>query len=325
MRVLKAILIATATATLAAGCNRAKAGANKADSTAPTKQTASSLPAEDQRPVAQPTPAKQLFQAIRISPDERKVRQLLSEHPELTNKEVNGASPLWMACESRSLPLVKAVVECGADLKATNSQHQSVLWAAVNYGSVPIIKYLIEKGVDPKALQDDGETLLWAAETKQMAELMIDAGVDPKQKNVNGDTALHMACRHSLLEVVELLLDKGVDIEAKGHWDMRPLHSAASTITGDARPVVMLLLRRGAEIDSRGFHGHTAIHECALYNRFEMTDLLLSRGAEPDLKDDEGRTPVDTALLAGKIERVDLINLLVKRGAAGELIPVSKD
>ncbi len=325
MRVLKTILIATAAATLTAGCDRAKTSAGKTDPAAQVKQTAGSSQTQDPRPSVALTPAKQLFHAIRISPDERKVRQLLTEHRELLNNEISGASPLWMACESRSLPLVKAVVECGADLKATNAQHQSALWAAVNYGSIPIVKYLIEKGVDPKALQDDGETLLWAAETKEMAELLIAAGIDPKQKNINGDTALHLACRHSLLGVVELLLDKGVDIEAKGHWDMRPLHTAASTSTGDPRPVVNLLLRRGADIDSKGFRGHTAIHECALYNRYEMADLLLARGAEPDLKDDEGRTPMDTALLAGKVERVELINLLIKRGAPGVLIPVSRE
>jgi ankyrin repeat protein len=330
MRVLKAILVAAVTAVLAAGCDRAKAGSNKNDPRASVNQTAatsasSSSGAQESEAEVPLTPARQLFQALRILPDERKVGQLLAEHPELVNKEISGASPLWIACESRSLPMVKTVVENGGDLKARNEQHQTVLWAAVNHGSVPIVRYLIEKGVDPRALQDDGQTLLWAAETREMAELLIAAGVDPKQKDVNGDTARHQACRHSLLEVVELLLDKGVDLEAKGHWDMRPLHSAASTITGDARPVVNLLLRRGADIDSRGFRGHTALHECALYNRLEMADLLLARGAEPDLKDDEGRTPMDAAMLAGRNERVDLINLLIKRGAPGVLIPVSKN
>jgi ankyrin repeat protein len=164
-----------------------------------------------------------------------------------------------------------------------------------------------------------------------MAEFLIAQGVDPKQKNENGDTALHQACRHSVPSVVELLLDKGVDIEAKGHWDMRPLHSSASTLTGDPRPVVELLLKRGANIDSRGFHGHTAIHECALFNRLEMAEMLLSRGAQPDLKDDEGRTPMDTLLLPGKVDssseivRIMMNNLLVKYGAPGVLIQIPKD
>lgn len=325
MRVFSVILVALTTAFVAAGCNRAKGNAKVDAAPAKPAAAAASPVIEDDRPAPPPTPSRQLFLAIRISPDERKVRQLLAHHPDLINKEISGASPIWMACESRSLPLVKAVVESGADLKVINADHKTVLWPAVSYNSVPIVNYLIEKGVDPKALQDDGQTLLWAAQNKPMAELLVAAGIDPKQKDINGDTALHLACRHSLLELTEFLLDKGLDIEAKGHWHMPPLHIAASTGTGDPRPVVNLLLRRGADIDSRGFHGHTVIHECALYNRLDMADLLLARNAQPDLKDDEGRTPMDVALLAGKIERVALINLLIKRGAPGVLIPVSKD
>lgn len=316
--------IAISAALAAGGCKRSPS-ANAPPTTTGTAKADDAQAVLDVAPPKPADPAHDLFLAIRISPNEKKVRQIIAQCPDLLNKPINGVRPLWMACESRSLPVVKALVEAGANLKAVNDDHKTILWPAVNYDDMTTVKYLIEKGADPKALQENGKTLLWAAETKQMAQFLIDAGVDPKRKDTTGDTALHLACRHSLLDMVELLLDKGLDIEAKGHWDMRPLHCAASTITGDPRPVVYLLLRRGADIDSRGFQGHTALHECALYNREEMADLLLSRGAQPDLKDDEGRTPIDTAMLAGKIERVKLINMLIKRGAPGELIPVSKD
>jgi ankyrin repeat protein len=55
-----------------------------------------------------------------------------------------------------------------------------------------------------------------------------------------------------------------------------------------------------------------------------MAEFLLARGAKPDLKDDDGRTPVDTADLAGRNERKPLINLLIKYGAPGVLIPLEK-
>jgi len=150
-----------------------------------------------------------------------------------------------------------------------------------------------------------------------MAEFLIDAGIDPKHKDVNGDTALHVACRHSLTDVADLLLDRGLDIEAVGHWNMRPLETAAATDTGDPTTVVKLLLARGANINAKGFNGHTALHECAFYNRQTMADLLLSRGADPNVKDNDGRTPADLAIFAGKNERWRMINQFYKRGGLG--------
>ena len=320
MRVARSLMVVASLAALAGGCDRA---GGKSSTTAATK-TASTAPAADDFLSKDKDPAQQLYNAIRIVPNPQKVTRLLDLHPDWANREINKSRPLWLACEARSLPMVQSLVEHGADVKFYNAEHKTVLWPAVNYDSMPIVQYLIEHGADPKALQDDGQTLLWAAETRPMAEFLIDAGVDPKQKDINGDTALHQACRHSLLEVVRLLLDKGLDVEAPGHWNMRPLQSAASTLTGDPKPVVNLLLQRGANIDSHGYRGQTALHECALYNRYEMAEYLLNRGAQPDLNDDDGRTPVDTATLAGKSERIPLINLLIKHGAPGVLIPVER-
>jgi cytohesin len=319
MSVPRSAMIAVLLAVLAGGCDRDRGtrgpAATKASTTAAASENFLSK-GEDAD--------QQLYNALRIVPDLKKVTRLLDKHPDWVNREINQARPLWLACEARSLPMVQALVERGADVKFHNAQHKTALWPAVSFDSMPIVKYLVEHGADLKAMQDDGQTLLWAAESKSMAEYLISAGVDPKHTDINGDTALHQACRHSLLEVVRLLLDKGLDIEAQGHWNMRPLQSAASTLTGDPKPVVNLLLQRGANIDSRGYRGQTALHECALYNRYEMAEFLLNRGAQPDLKDDDGRTPVDTATLAGKSERIPLINLLIKYGAPGVLIPVQR-
>jgi ankyrin repeat protein len=312
-------MVAVVLSAMAGGCDRD--GNNSGN--APTTSSSTAPTSGDFLPRGK-DPAQQLYNAIHIIPNPEKVARLLDKHPDWANREINKSRPLWLACEARSLPMVKSLVEHGADVKVRNAEHKTVLWPAVNYDNMPIVEYLVEHGADPRALQDDGQTLLWAAETKPMAEFLMNAGVDPKHKDINGDTALHQACRHSLLEVVRLLLDKGLDIEAQGHWNMRPLQSAASTLTGDPKPVVNLLLQRGANIDSHGYRGQTALHECALYNRYEMAEYLLARGAKPDLKDDDGRTPVDTATLAGKSERVLLINLLIKYGAPGVLIPVQR-
>ena len=324
IKVIGATLIAVA-ATGAAifsfggGCDRQKGNVGMV--VTPSKPADKTVPViDDTRPKVETDPVKLLRHHL-LYRDAAQVSKVLKEHPELVDKEIDKVRPLFAAAEKGSLPLVKAVVDCGADLKARNRQHQTVLRPAVASDNLELVKFLVSKGCDPKALQDDGENLLFAATTREMAEYLISVGVDPKQKSELGDTALHEQCRNARKDVVEVLLDHGMSVETVGRWNMPPLHSAACTMTEDPDPrkLVLFLLERGADINSRGFQGHTALHECAIYNRYDMAVLLLSHGAEPDVKDDDKRTALETAKWLGKVDRMPLIKLLLRRGAVGDL------
>jgi len=279
---------------------------------------------------AETDPARLLYRAVEFRDADETIK-ILNEHPELASKKLNSVYPLSQACEWGDLSVVKAFVEHGANVNTKDGNNQSVLWQAVFNRHDDVVKYLLEKGADAKALQDQGETLLWAAKSKAMAQLLINAGVDPKYKTNENDTALHKACRNCLADVVGVLLDNGLDVEAKGKFNMRPIHSAASSISGDARPVLKLLLEHGADVNSRGFEGQTALHECVMFNRLDNAALLLSRGADPNVLNDKKQTALDLFDVATKVNRVKLYNLLVRHearganGEAGTLIPEVKE
>jgi ankyrin repeat protein len=261
---------------------------------------------------AETDPRKLLFGAISgQAPGE--VARLLAAHPELANVEMYGERPLWRAARTGSLPIVKRLLEYGADLKARNAKSQTVLWPAVESNNLDLVKFLIERGVDPRALQEDRESLLWAATSPEMARLLIDSGVDLKHRSALADTALHQACRRCRTDLARLLLDSGADVEAPGHFDMRPIHLAATSMFGDPRDLVMLLLERKADINARGFRGNTPLHDCAMFNRLAIAELLLSRQAEVAPVNDEKKTPLDLCLLA-KSDRIEMIRLLYRFG-----------
>ena len=81
---------------------------------------------------------------------------------------------------------------------------------------------------------------------------------DPTEEGDYGQTLLHWAAAYTeKSSVIELLLDRGADINARDMNSFTPLHWAARDNKG---PTVMeLLLNRGAHINARGTGNSNAI------------------------------------------------------------------
>ena len=69
---------------------------------------------------------------------------------------------------------------------------------------------------------------------------------------------------------------------------------------------IAALLDAGADIQSRGEHGYSPLHEAVEQGHIEAVRLLLERGASVIATNDDGYTPVQTAqiLKEDEIERV---------------------
>ncbi len=60
-------------------------------------------------------------------------------------------------------------------------------------------------------------------------EVMLESGiVDVWTKDKDGWTPLHYASRNNSIEIAELLIEKGADVEAKNEWGNTPLDWARS-------------------------------------------------------------------------------------------------
>jgi ankyrin repeat protein len=95
----------------------------------------------------------------------------------------------------------------------------------------------------------------------------------------DGTTPLHCAAWKGHVEVSELLLDAGADVNAvnqDGHYGGTPLHAAAH---GNQKAVVELLLQRGAALDVVSCNGRTPLQETALHNAAAAAKLLRAAGA----------------------------------------------
>src|SRR5450432_3491612 len=91
------------------------------------------------------------------------------------------------------------------------------------------------------------------------------------------------------LRVAELPTFEGVVIDGPNvrgrSFGDTPLHIVA--IWGDLE-AARVLIEAGAEVDARGEHRFTPLHEAVSQGKIEVADFLLKHGANPRLESDMG-------------------------------------
>ena len=120
---------------------------------------------------------------------------------------------------------------------------------------------------------------------------------------------LHRAAYVGNCELIQVLLDYGVDVNAQDTDGETPLADAAYGQLGAVR----LLLDHGADPNVQArrdalFSLTTPLHRALRYGRIDIVRVLLEHGAIIEVKDGEGETPLDVAARKGYYEIVKLLS-----------------
>jgi hypothetical protein len=114
----------------------------------------------------------------------------------------------------------------------------------------------------------------------------------PQHVNVRGGgrgAALHAASSWNHVDVAQLLLERGGDVDLKGVDGWSPLSCAA---TSGYLDMVRLLLDHGAEVDSRHDDLWTPLHLATGLGHFDICQTLLEHNADVNSRDNTGRVPL---------------------------------
>lgn len=148
------------------------------------------------------------------------------------------------------------------------------------------LKELLEHGVNPdyrKSYVADDRTALFIAAHygySRTAELLLKHGADTEKTRYAGSRPLHWAARFNHLDIIELLLDSGADINPQMNiYRETPINSAAKHGAFDA---VDLLIERGADANVIGPENRTVLSHVARRGSTDLMEKLLRHGARPD-------------------------------------------
>ena len=89
-----------------------------------------------------------------------------------------------------------------------------------------------------------------------------------------GNTLLHLACRHQRKNVVQhLIYERGANVDARKNSEdgEAPIHIAAQS---QSKEIVDILLNKGADIEAKDANGCTPLHHAARCNQKAMVEYL---------------------------------------------------
>ena len=137
--------------------------------------------------------------------------------PDVNLKDHDGCTPLHRACQSGASPIVKELINSGADCSVTDASGCSPVHLAAGKGNLDIVEMLVKIIKDWDKPDGTGAIpLIKAAQSGHTAvvRMLIDNGSTVKLADSFGWTSLHHAAFNGHLDVARLVLTKGADPNA---------------------------------------------------------------------------------------------------------------
>lgn len=128
-----------------------------------------------------------------------------------------------------------------------------------------------------------------------------DAALTIMETAVNNELSALLAEYSELPEYSEMLLDS---VEIKSLFGNKPINIAATR--GIISEVEVLLLA-GVNVNERGEHGYTPLHDAVEQGHLDVVRLLIKNGADPKGMTDHMVTPVELSIMLQEHQITDYL------------------
>ncbi|KAI9785051.1 MAG: hypothetical protein M1835_003423 [Candelina submexicana] len=233
------------------------------------------------------------------------IRLLLTPKYGLESSGTDYESAILAASRGGFVTIIQFLITHATNMDISHVQRR-LFFEAAFYGHAPVVQLMLDTGIQVDT--DDGtcQTALEKAAVHgnvQVIRLLLTKGAP--STGYHAAEALVRAAKNGHEAAVQVLLDAGADIDAKGRRD-NPLGAAACY--GEAR-MIRFLLEKGADLMPTKF-GQRGLCVAAVKGHEAVVRVLVEAGIDVNGPEDQTKSPMLNALSAGQMGIVRLLRQL---------------
>lgn len=249
------------------------------------------------------------------------VRYLLTQPAACINAMTNdGMTALEGAAGGGHLEVVKLLVGAGARVDPMGDGSMGALFYAIQSSQLEVISCLVREGrANMNHVLPSGATPCDLAARQgywDVVRCLVELGAD---LSLCSPGLLIEAVLNGDIVLVSLLLERGIDVQARGEGEATALHLAAMSA---GLFLVKRLVKAGADVEARDYDGLTPAHYAANHESLQNLKWLVEGGgADAWAKDSHGLTPRDYAAANRNHRMVTYLDSIVALQRAEEVSP----
>ena len=249
------------------------------------------------------------------------VELLLENGANVNGHSIDGWRPLIMAAKQGFFDICQLLLNREADPNAATTASKdgwNPLYRASLEGHSKIVRLLLDRGADPEKTSIDGWTPLLIASSKghsEVVRLLLERKLNVNARNRSGKSALAVAAQAGWTPIVERLVAQNkIEIDGRCGRGRTPLFWAAESGHVD---ILKLLLDKQVDLNAQDSYKATALSFAARHGKVAAVETLLSDPrVEFQSKDVFGRSALVWASLKGKS---DVVRALVEKYAEAHI------
>lgn len=220
-------------------------------------------------------------------------------------------TPLHLACFKGDIELVKAILDNGGNSSLKNKEKLTPIEIAIKQDHDVIVRFLLKQRVNRRKIGVEYELINKVAmfNSIKVFNVLKELNYNVLIKDKDGFTPLHIAAIVGNIEVAELFISSGVNINEYTNEGLAAIHYAA--IYGHEQ-FISFLIEKNIDVNIKSKNNLTTLGYAVYSNNFDICKYLIEQGADLNYKDRKKNSLLHYAVEMGSVE---VAKLLITSGA----------